>query len=338
MSQGLQGRAWALQGPGCVPGSGSGLHSRCSAAAGAKVGGPGAHARTGHSSSSGCPAPRVARKLTVVPFPVLNATTGWWCSSGCLQPCHFRELHSHKRLPLPPQRDRQVVLKRLFMSKTNRPPLSLSKLAKFMAGKVRHNIVNKLAMQYALFFFFCPSPSSPSSRPARCGATQVQTQNACACLPSGRGSACCAGCPACLHVPAAGHPRQEGVVQQEGVAVEQAGSGVAGGQAGGLARRDRERRAAQHAQHALAAAAQQHGARSSARWHGDDSSSSSSGALPCGAGTSNAGRSHASAHAAAAAPQQSNLSAVVVRPPAVTAPLTIQHPQPVNSPTARSNL
>jgi hypothetical protein len=32
----------------------------------------------------------------------------------------------------------QVVLKRLFMSKTNRPPLSLSKLAGFMAGKVRH--------------------------------------------------------------------------------------------------------------------------------------------------------------------------------------------------------
>jgi hypothetical protein len=30
-----------------------------------------------------------------------------------------------------------VVLKRLFMSKTNRPPLSLSKLAKFMEGKVR---------------------------------------------------------------------------------------------------------------------------------------------------------------------------------------------------------
>jgi hypothetical protein len=29
-----------------------------------------------------------------------------------------------------------VVLKRLFMSKTNRPPLSLSKLAKFMEGKV----------------------------------------------------------------------------------------------------------------------------------------------------------------------------------------------------------
>ena len=28
-----------------------------------------------------------------------------------------------------------VVLRRLFMSKTNRPPLSLSKLAKFMAGK-----------------------------------------------------------------------------------------------------------------------------------------------------------------------------------------------------------
>ena len=31
----------------------------------------------------------------------------------------------------------QVVLKRLFMSKINRPPLSLSKLARFMAGKVR---------------------------------------------------------------------------------------------------------------------------------------------------------------------------------------------------------
>ena len=30
----------------------------------------------------------------------------------------------------------KVVLKRLFMSKTNRPPLSLSKLAKFMEGKV----------------------------------------------------------------------------------------------------------------------------------------------------------------------------------------------------------
>lgn len=31
----------------------------------------------------------------------------------------------------------EVVLKRLFMSKTNRPPLSLSKLTKFMSGKVR---------------------------------------------------------------------------------------------------------------------------------------------------------------------------------------------------------
>jgi large subunit ribosomal protein L18e len=30
----------------------------------------------------------------------------------------------------------EVVLKRLFMSKTNRPPLSLSKLARFMSGKV----------------------------------------------------------------------------------------------------------------------------------------------------------------------------------------------------------
>jgi large subunit ribosomal protein L18e len=31
----------------------------------------------------------------------------------------------------------QVVLKRLFMSKINRPPLSLSRLARYMAGKVR---------------------------------------------------------------------------------------------------------------------------------------------------------------------------------------------------------
>ena len=30
----------------------------------------------------------------------------------------------------------KVVLKRLFMSKTNRPPLSLSKVKKFMLGKV----------------------------------------------------------------------------------------------------------------------------------------------------------------------------------------------------------
>jgi large subunit ribosomal protein L18e len=30
----------------------------------------------------------------------------------------------------------KVVLKRLFMSKTNRPPLSLSKLTSFMKGKV----------------------------------------------------------------------------------------------------------------------------------------------------------------------------------------------------------
>ena len=34
----------------------------------------------------------------------------------------------------------KVVLKRLFMSRTNRPPLSLSKLAKFMAGKVMTGI------------------------------------------------------------------------------------------------------------------------------------------------------------------------------------------------------
>jgi large subunit ribosomal protein L18e len=29
-----------------------------------------------------------------------------------------------------------VILKRLFMSKTNRPPISLRRLAKFMEGKV----------------------------------------------------------------------------------------------------------------------------------------------------------------------------------------------------------
>ena len=34
----------------------------------------------------------------------------------------------------------KVVLKRLFMSRINRPPLSLSKLAKFMKGKVMHRI------------------------------------------------------------------------------------------------------------------------------------------------------------------------------------------------------
>ena len=33
----------------------------------------------------------------------------------------------------------KVVLKRLFMSKTNRPPLSLSRLQKYMEGKVELN-------------------------------------------------------------------------------------------------------------------------------------------------------------------------------------------------------
>lgn len=35
----------------------------------------------------------------------------------------------------------EVVLKRLFMSKINRPPLSLSKLVEFMKGKVRNQIL-----------------------------------------------------------------------------------------------------------------------------------------------------------------------------------------------------
>lgn len=38
----------------------------------------------------------------------------------------------------------KVVLKRLFMSRTNRPPLSLSKLAKFMAGKVTAGLAHPL--------------------------------------------------------------------------------------------------------------------------------------------------------------------------------------------------
>lgn len=38
----------------------------------------------------------------------------------------------------------KVVLKRLFMSRTNRPPLSLSKLAKFMSGKVRPSFPRRL--------------------------------------------------------------------------------------------------------------------------------------------------------------------------------------------------
>jgi large subunit ribosomal protein L18e len=32
-----------------------------------------------------------------------------------------------------------VVLKRLFMSRINRPPLSISRLSKFMKGKVRQS-------------------------------------------------------------------------------------------------------------------------------------------------------------------------------------------------------
>lgn len=60
----------------------------------------------------------------------------------------------------------KVVLKRLFMSKTNRPPLSLSKLAKFMAGKVRW------ACFGGPFFagpgFVCRFISWPGSWPALC--------------------------------------------------------------------------------------------------------------------------------------------------------------------------
>jgi len=37
----------------------------------------------------------------------------------------------------------KVVLKRLFMSKTNRPPLSLSRLQKYMEGKVNFCALTK---------------------------------------------------------------------------------------------------------------------------------------------------------------------------------------------------
>ena len=35
----------------------------------------------------------------------------------------------------------KVVLKRLFMSRTNRPPLSLSRLARFMKNKARRRVL-----------------------------------------------------------------------------------------------------------------------------------------------------------------------------------------------------
>ncbi len=53
-----------------------------------------------------------------------------------------------------------VVLKRLFMSRTNRPPLSLSRLVRYMAGKVSSS---------SLLFF--PLPSSVSC--AECNYTKA---------------------------------------------------------------------------------------------------------------------------------------------------------------------
>lgn len=47
----------------------------------------------------------------------------------------------------------KVVLKRLFMSRTNRPPLSLSRLARFMKNKVRAAVCSAMQM---------PSPCSVS--------------------------------------------------------------------------------------------------------------------------------------------------------------------------------
>jgi len=52
-----------------------------------------------------------------------------------------------------------VILKRLFMSKTNRPPLSLRRLVKFMEGKVPHSPLDShsdLVAECAfLFLWFC---------------------------------------------------------------------------------------------------------------------------------------------------------------------------------------
>lgn len=50
-----------------------------------------------------------------------------------------------------------VILKRLFMSKINKPPMSLSRLIRYMQGKVRGSSSIVLAFIYFLFFviFWC---------------------------------------------------------------------------------------------------------------------------------------------------------------------------------------
>jgi hypothetical protein len=48
-----------------------------------------------------------------------------------------------------------VILKRLFMSKTNRPPLSLRRLIRFMAGKVSDRPVHRLFWGVSILFALC---------------------------------------------------------------------------------------------------------------------------------------------------------------------------------------
>lgn len=47
-----------------------------------------------------------------------------------------------------------VILKRLFMSKINKPPMSLSRLIRYMQGKVRGSSSIVLAFIYFLFSLF----------------------------------------------------------------------------------------------------------------------------------------------------------------------------------------
>ena len=49
----------------------------------------------------------------------------------------------------------EIVLKRLFMSKINRPPLSLSKCAKFMKGKKAWGGLTSLAPRVSPFSSSC---------------------------------------------------------------------------------------------------------------------------------------------------------------------------------------
>jgi hypothetical protein len=48
-----------------------------------------------------------------------------------------------------------VILKRLFMSKTNRPPLSMRRLVKFMEGKVSCFLLVRSCACFGLFPYIC---------------------------------------------------------------------------------------------------------------------------------------------------------------------------------------